>query len=321
MDDLVVFYDRDSLEAGYLAEFIQNRRVPQNLFYLMDGAGSFYSYRNAEVDQIPWREEYEFFIRQSLWTRSQSIGFVSLGCGNARPEKHLLRHLHLDGYHIFYLGVDSSDAMLALAESTLAEESFPRSFVLADFGRPEFPSDLARLTGQYDSRVYAMIGATFGNFDQVFVADLLGRLVPAHDYVYLDVVPMYQAEEQNVRLRARLSRLPINLSRFFDQLLSMLGLSLEQGRVVCVESGDGGLNTMRFTFLFEVVSRITVSCLGSDVDLLPGEQIELMSIRAYDVESLKVFLEQRGFTFVDTYVPDVSNTGHLWQRLLFVKSA
>ncbi len=62
MDDLVVFCDRDSLEAGLLAEFIQSRRVPQSLFYLMNGADSFYSYRNLEVDQIPWREEYEFFF-------------------------------------------------------------------------------------------------------------------------------------------------------------------------------------------------------------------------------------------------------------------
>ncbi len=321
MDDLVVFCDRDSLEAGLMAEFIQSRRVPQNLFYLMNGADSFYSYRNLEVDQIPWREEYEFFIRQSLWTKSQSIGFISLGCGNARPEKQLLRHLHLDGFDISYLGVDSSDAMLALAEATLAEERFPKSFVLADFGGPEFPSDLGRLTHRFDSRIYAMIGATFGNFDQAYVADLLGRLVSVNDYIYLDVVPMYQAEEQNGRLRARLSRLPTNLSRFFDQLLSRLGLSLEQGRVVCLESGDGGLSTMRFTFYFEVVSRITVSCLGSDVNLMPGEQIELLSIRAYDVESLKVFLAQRGFTFMDTYIPDVGNTGHLWQRLLFEKSA
>ncbi len=321
MDESVVFCDRDSLEAGYLVEFLKNRRVPQNLFYLVNGADSFYSYRNAEVEQIPWREEYEFFLRQSLWTKDQSLGFISLGCGNARPEKQLLRHLHRDGFDISYFGVDSSDAMLALAKATLADESFPKSFVLADFGRPEFITDLHRLTDRFGSRVYAMIGATFGNFDQVFIADLLGRLVSTNDYVYLDVVPMYQAEEQNGQLRARLSRLPTNLSRFFDHLLSMLGLSLDQGRVVCLESGDGGLNTMRFTFSFEPITQIRVSCLGSEADLLPGERIELLSIRAYDIDSLKAFMERRGFDFLDTYVPDVGNASHLWQRLLFVKSS
>ncbi|MCU0519857.1 MAG: L-histidine N(alpha)-methyltransferase [Anaerolineae bacterium] len=321
MGDLVVFCDRDSLETRYLTEFLSERRVPQNLFYLMNGADSFYSYRNAEVEQIPWRQEYDFFTRQALWTRGQRIGFVSLGCGNARPEQMLLRSLHRDGYDVAYFGVDSSDAMLTLAGETLENESFERSYVLADFGEPDFPSGLWRLVGGCDSRLFAMIGATFGNFDQTFIADLLGRLVPPNDYVYLDVVPMFQAEDQNGKLRARLSRVPENLSRFFDRLLGMLGLSLAQGRVVCTESGDGDLHTMRFTFHFEVESRITVSCLGTEADLLPGERIELLSIRAYDAESLKQFLEHRGFRFLDTYVPDIGHYSHLWQRLLFVKTA
>ncbi len=230
MDDLVVFCDRDSLEAGLLAEFIQNRRVPQNLFYLMNGADSFYSYRNLEVDQIPWREEYEFFIRQSLWTKSQSIGFISLGCGNARPEKQLLRHLHLDGFDISYLGVDSSDAMLALAEATLAEERFPKSFVLADFGGPEFPSDLGRLTHRFDSRIYAMIGATFGNFDQAYVADLLGRLVSVNDFTLSRRRSYVPGRGTEWPVAGQVVALAHNLSRFFDQLpYSGLGCRLSKG--------------------------------------------------------------------------------------------
>ncbi|MBN1250016.1 MAG: L-histidine N(alpha)-methyltransferase [Anaerolineae bacterium] len=321
MDELVVFCDRDSLEAEYLTEFVSNRRVPQNLFYLMNGADSFYSYRNGELELIPWRQEYDFFVRQSLWTREQSVGFVSLGCGNARPEQVLLRSLHADGYDITYIGVDSSEAMLTMARGNLEHEGFRRSFVLADFGHPDFASDLRQLIGDCDSRLFAMIGATFGNFDQTFIADLLGELVPPNDYVYLDVVPMYQEEDLNGRLRARLSRVPENLSRFFDRLLATLGLSLAQGHVICDEGGDGDLHAMRFTFLFEVDSRITISCLGGETDLLPGERIELLSVRAYDVESLKTFMEQRGFRFLDTYIPDAADSGHLWQRLLFVKTA
>lgn len=320
MDELVVFCDRDSLEAEYLAEFLASRRVPQNLFYLMNGASSFYSYRNDELKQILWNEEYDFFVRQSLWTRKQSVGFISLGCGNARPEQLLLRRLHADGYDITYVGVDSSEAMLTMARQTLEAEGFRKSYVMADFGHPDFASDLWKLVGSCDSRVFAMIGATFGNFDQTFIADLLTRLVPPNDYVYLDVVPMYQEEDLNGGLRARLSRVPANLSRFFDQLLSTLGLSLDQGRVVCDESGDGDLRTMRFSFLFEVESKITVACLGNEADLLPGERIELLNIRAYDVESLKLFMERRGFGFLDTYIPEPGDSSHLWQRLLFVKA-
>jgi hypothetical protein len=166
-----------------------------------------------------------------------------------------------------------------------------------------------------------MIGGTFGNLDQVLVADLLTDLIAVGDYFYLDVVPLYESDEANRRLRQRLSNAPENLSAFFHRLLGMLGLTLEQGKIVTVESGDRVGDTSRFAFYFEPTAPIRVFCLDRETDLLPGERIELMSIRAYDVSSLVRFLEQRGFRLVDTYVPDVGNLSHLWQRLLFVKDA
>jgi uncharacterized SAM-dependent methyltransferase len=319
MSELVVFCDLETLQSDYSAEFLSKRRVPQNLFYFLNGAGAFYSYRNAEVAEIAWQEEVAFFERQALWSEGQRIAFISLGCGNAAPERMLLRHMHNRGHHVLYVGVDSSEAMLEMAMANFEKEPFARAFVQADFSRADFAAKLDDLVGDHELRVFAMIGGTFGNLDQAFVADILTDLIQAKDYLYLDVVPLFDSEERNRRLRERLSNVPENLSEFFNRLLGMLGLSLDQGRIVTVESSDEALNTSRFTFYFDPTAEVRVSCFDRETDLHPGERIELMSIRAYDVHSLSVFLADRGFRLIDTYVPDVGSLSHLWQRLLLVK--
>lgn len=319
MTEFVVFCDPETLQADYLSEFLAERRVPQILFYQLDGAHAFYTYRNQDLAEIAWREEFDFFAAQPFWARDRRYAFISLGCGNAGPEKMLLRLMHDHGYCVDYVGVDSSPAMLELATANLDGERFATTFAQADFARADFAERLGDLVDDYDHRIFAMMGGTFGNFDQTFVADLLRELIPVDDYFYLDVVPFYASEEQNRKLRERLSRLPQNLSAFFDRLLGSLGLGPEQGEIVCVESADAALNTMRFTFYFESTTEVRVSCLSTEVDLMPGERVELMSIRAYDVASLVSFLGDRGFRLVDTYVPDVGRLSHLWQRLLFIK--
>ncbi|MGC9348697.1 MAG: L-histidine N(alpha)-methyltransferase [Anaerolineae bacterium] len=319
MRQQMVFCDRETLEQRYVAEFLRTKRVPQNLFYIVDGATSFYSYRDRDLAKINWRDEYRFFERQPFWSEEQSIVLISLGCGNAGPEKPLLRAMNSDGYQVDYVGVDSSQAMLELAAENLAGQRFDQTFVLGDFGQQSFRDDLSELVAGYDVRVFAMMGGTLGNFDQVWIADVLQDLLCPGDHLYLDVVPMYGSDEENVRLRSRFADLPQNLGRFFDDLLRQLGLSRSDGKMVSDEGCDDDLNSMCITFYFEATDPLVFSCAGEDAKLERGERIELLSIRAYDVPSLKAFFEQRGFKFVDTFIPDVGDLSHLWQRLLFQK--
>jgi hypothetical protein len=300
-------------------EFLRTKRVPQNLFYVVDGANSFYSYRDEDLAKINWRDEYRFFERQSFWSEDQTIAFVSLGCGYAGPEKPLLHTMNDDGYEVDYVGVDSSHAMLELAAENLADHGFDQTFVLGDFGRQGFRDELWGLVSDYDVRIFAMMGGTLGNFDQMWIADMLQDLLRPGDYLYLDVVPLYSSEKENSRLRSRFAEVPKNLGRFFDDLLKQLGLSRSEGQIIADESCDDDLNSMCYTFYFEATDSLAFSCAGEDAVLEPGERVELLSIRAYDVPSLKAFFGDRGFDFVDTFVPDVGDLGHLWQRLLFQK--
>ena len=320
MRERLVFCDLDTLENKYLSEFISQGRVPQNLFYLLNGATAFYSYRNGDLAQIAWEDEYRFFKGQDFWRKDRRIAFISLGCGNAGPEKMLLRQMQADGHDLHYVGVDSSDRMLELAAENLSEDTYRQSFVLADFSDPAFAGQLRRVVQEDDVRVYAMIGGTFGNFDQTHVADLLANLIPPCDYLYLDVVPTQPTEHQNAKLRMRLSHLPDNLSGFFDRLMGALGLSREMGEILREERSDGALETLRFTFSFRATERIQLSCLDVEMVLEPGQTVELFTIRAYEPASLAAFMAEREFELVDTYVPDVGNLSHRWQRLLFSRA-
>jgi hypothetical protein len=317
--DILVWTPQQNLEQGYLQRFQESKTVCQNLFYTANGASSFYSYRQVDLQEINWEDEYRFFLRQPFWSPDHNLAFVSLGCGNAAAEKPLLHHSYAAGYQVAYFGVDSSRAMLELAVENLADEDFARTFILADFTLPDFADNLDVCLEGSDAAIYAVIGGTFGNFDQHAIADVLARLIPSGDYLYLDVVPRPDAASGDMQLRGRFARLPENLRQFFDRLLARLNIPRDAGEVHGEEIPEGNLETLRYTFYFRATSSVTFPCFDSEVTLAPGERIELLSIRAYDPAALQAFLADRGFALQGTYMPDVGRLQHLWQRFLFQK--
>lgn len=319
MEDIVVLAEAPDLEFDYLSDFQQHKKVRQNLFYTTEGAETFYTYRGEELQEIRSDDEYTFFTRQPFWATARHIAFVSLGCGNAGPEKPLLRIAHAEGAPIAYWAVDSSQQMLTLAQHNLADEYFPRTFVLADFVRPDFVDEWRPFLVEYDAQVYALLGGTFGNFEQDVIAETLARIIPEGQYLYLDVVPQYETEAQNEQLRNRLIHLPQNLSRFFENLLGKLDLDQTCGELAAEEVDEAVTGALRYVVRFHVHEALDFPCFGGIVHLKPDESIELMNVRAYKPMILQQFLAQWGFRYVDTYTPDVGHLAHLWQRFLFQK--
>lgn len=319
MGEIVVLAEAPELEFDYLADFQQHKKVRQNLFYTTEGAETFYTYRGAELAEMCSDDECAFFARQPFWTEERRIAFVSLGCGNAGPEQPLLHTAHAAGYSVAYFGVDSSQMMLNLAQQNLADEPFSKTFVLADILRPDFVDKWRPLLADYGAQVYAMLGGTFGNFEQRVIAEALARIVPAGDYLYLDVVPQFETPDKNKALRNRLVRLPQNLSGFFASLLEKLCIDQAAGELVGEEIYEEDVDALRYVASFRVREPLEFPCFGGVVRCLPGESIELMNVRAYKPAALQHFMAGWGFHYLDTYTPDVGNLAHLWQRFLFQK--
>lgn len=319
MDDIVVLAEAPELEFDYLADFQRHKKVRQNLFYTTEGAETFYTYRGAELAEMCSDDECAFFARQLFWTTGRRIAFVSLGCGNAGPEQPLLRIAHACEYPVVYFGVDSSRTMLGLAQQNLAEEHFPKKFVLADILRSDFVEKWRPLLAEFDAQVYAMLGGTFGNFEQAVIAEALARIIPEGHYLYLDVVPQFETPDKNAQLRNRLVHLPQNLSLFFDNLLEKLCIDQDAGELVGEEIYEEDVDALRYVASFRVREPLEFPCFGGIVRCLPGESIELMNVRAYKPAALRKFMAEWGFRYLDTYTPDVGNLAHLWQRFLFQK--
>lgn len=307
------------LEVDYLEQFKSTKKVPQNLFYTSEGALSFYTYRSEDIHQIRWQDELDFFQRQKFWKKSKRIAFISLGCGNAEAEKMFLHAAHRQDMHVDYFGVDSSIEMLNLAEKNLHNEDFDATFILADFTTADFKRTLEEALSSYDVKIFAMIGGTFGNFDQNFIIQTLDNLVSPGSYLYLDVVPQYELDEDNARLHNRLSHLPMNLDLFFKKLLEKLCIPLETGKLVGYKQDEDQVGAVRHTFYFVADEIITFPCFGGHMTVQPGEKLELLNIRAYQPQRLTEYIQRHHYSLQDTYVPDVGLLSHLWQRLLFQK--
>lgn len=319
MSRVIVISPEYELETDYLAELQRTRKVSQNFFYLAGGAESFYAYRGEDFEQIRWQDEHAFFTRQPFWQRNQKLAFVSLGCGDAGAEKPLLRQAAQDGLSVAYFGVDSSRAMLTLAERTLAAENFARLFLLADFSTEAFRQTLTDLAALCEVRLYAMLGGTFGNFDQAVIAGILQKTLAEGDYAYLDIVPLYGVPERDQTLRARLLQLPQNMPLFFTHLLKWLDISPAAGELYGVETPDPDLKAWRYAYFFRPHQAFTFTCLGEHIHLEEDESLELLNVRAYDPTALKTFMGTYDFDFVAEYVPDAGGLAHLWQRFLFRK--
>lgn len=317
--DIIEFVDDDVLVIDVLSDLVKYKKVRQNLFYTTEGAETFYTYRGTDLKEIRWEDEVAFFKQQPFWTKDKRIAFVSLGCGNAGSEKMLLRTMHAEGYAVDYFGVDASRAMLGLARNNLTDEAFERSFILADFTAPDFVTKLQALLDGYDEQVYAVLGGTFGNFEQRAITEIVAGIVPAGRYLYLDVVPHFSSEEANCTLRERLVNLPRNLNSFFLQLLGKLHIDPASGELFAEEICEDEVGAFRYTACFRARDALDFDGVGATVHLDAGECLELLNVRAYDPESLRRFLAGWGFDFFDAYVPDVGSMVHLWQRTLFSK--
>jgi SAM-dependent methyltransferase len=319
MQDIIKLSREVDLEVDYLEQFKRTKKVPNNLFYTSEGAESFYTYRGEDLHQISWKDEFEFFQRQEFWSNDASIAFLSLGCGNAEAEKKFLQTTHNICKSIDYYGIDSSSSMLDLAMDNLKYTTFKSTFILADFTSQELRDALKTYLQPYDVVIFAMIGGTFGNFNQSFIVNELEHLISSGSYLYLDVVPQYESEDANAKLRDRFSHLPMNLALFFKQLLEKLCIPEDSGRIYGIEQREEDVGANRHTFYFEANRRITFPCFGGSMTVNAGERLELLSIRAYIPHQLQMFLHHNDFTFLDTYIPDVGSLSHLWQRMLFRK--
>ena len=76
-------------------------------------------------------------------------------------------------------------------------------------------------------------------------------------------------------------------------------------------------DALRTTFRFTAGQDLSLCFINATIDLKAGRSLELLTIRAYQQDSLIAFIESYGFEFIAPFVPDTGRLKHGWQRFLF----
>ena len=280
-----------------------NRTFEQKAFYLGDGASIYYINLEKKYDlkkTSDWQKRYNFF-KENFLKNNEKIAFVSLGCGNANREMEMLEQAHKEGYEIDYYGVDSSMAMLELAEEYTKNCNFSRSFICGDFSGENFRRELNKLLKSYSKRLFGLFGNTLGNVPQNYMADTLRNMLNEGDILWLEVnVLKDQSDETAASMFERYMTFVTeeHSKNFFRYPLKDFGIDPEKGELTVEMKKISPLKSLLFTFGFNVKEKIELDLDDEIVTLLPGSVVTMHDIMAYSVDDLIEFFKNRGFGFV-----------------------
>lgn len=175
-----------------LLDNLMSRDLEQKFQYLEEGASLFYrgfdSKEENELNEFLGPSDYaNFFFDNFSLKNGEKVAIVSLGCGNASPEKKLLRELEKREIDVTYFGVDSSKEMLDLAEENLSDVNIKKKFILADITTEVFEDEISSMLQEYQQRFFSFLGGTFNNPNQTSIADRLFNLLEKGDFLWLDI--------------------------------------------------------------------------------------------------------------------------------------
>jgi len=175
-----------------------------------------------------------------------------------------------------------------------------REFVLADITTDEFRDEITRLTSGYDTRVFAFLGSTFGNTNQTHMVDSLWNVLKPSDTLWLHVLvrPSLKTVD-DMRLFNRYAAYLANarmMERFFFPLHAV-GIPFGNGKMQLASDKEESVGAMLFKFSFVFSTKTVISCRDEKLHFLPGEKIDLISIRVYHERTLVNFFMEHEFHF------------------------
>lgn len=134
------------------------------------------------------------------------------------------------------------------------------------------------------------------------MTDILFNLLQKNDLLWLDLVmrPSLSKEDDiNIfkRYAARLSD-PAKMAFYFGPLED-IGVSFKSGMMGLKVSAEKSIGSLLFIFYFKIQKKVVVNFMGEKIHLLPDEEIELINLRTYHVETLVNFFKGHDFKLVD----------------------
>ncbi|PIR03543.1 MAG: hypothetical protein COV59_05115 [Candidatus Magasanikbacteria bacterium CG11_big_fil_rev_8_21_14_0_20_39_34] len=302
----------DELSQEFLKHFQQYKVLKQKVFYFGSGVEMYFdissSLKDAFLDQ---KEEYLNFFEEYFHLQGKPFVIISLGCADSSKEAALIKRLKEKGYHFSFVGVDSSEDMIEASRKTLENLDVEYQLICADFSTEEFTEEMKKI-GSDVIRVFTFLGATFGNVEQAYMADILSDLLKKDDKLWLEVGIRKEISDKNDRMifERYLGWLESPLHRkFLLKPLLEFNIPEENGDLFLQMIVEADLNALIFSFRFKILEKTVLNFPDHTVTLLPGNIIDLLTIRSYDPGGLTNFFEERKFKLLSKR--DNGRTGEL----------
>ena len=272
--------------------------IEQKAFYFGDGAQMYYDNFDEKKHLRSLDNKYFEFVNKKV-KKDKKIAIVGFGCGDAHQEKNLLSQMHKEGYKFLFIGIDSSQEMVNIAEKSFEDTDFDSLFMCGDFTDSNFLEEINKKTEKFDDRLLLFMGATFGNIDSNFMADVLNDMMRTGDKFLIEVYIRENNDPQTTRMLFERYLKYIDYDRdFFFYPLEQFGFKKDNGELFLKIVGEGQSNVLRFVFNFRVLNKCVIEYKGRTMTLLPNTEIELINSRVFLPVDIKKVFQERGFNLM-----------------------
>ncbi|PIV90830.1 hypothetical protein COW46_01660 [Candidatus Gracilibacteria bacterium CG17_big_fil_post_rev_8_21_14_2_50_48_13] len=287
-------------------EFLRNLKVrylDQKFLYFGEGSNLYYKYVNAASNSDVKDWEVKSFVEgiTANVEKKEKLAIFSIGCGSAIIDKDYMTILHEAGYDFTFIGIDSSEVMIQLAEETMKDVPFKTEFWVEDIVSPMFVKRVANTLKDFDRGVFAIIGGTIGNMVQTEIADTLYNVMfPGNLMIFECMIREANSKIGDLKLFNRYaSRLKDeNNINFVLHPLDMLGVPRNIGSLELENFLEESIGVLTFRFSFRFKEAYTVHFLDEYIHFIPPEKIKLIEVRVYHPDTMLNFFKWHNFTLL-----------------------
>lgn len=289
---------------------LEHRALEQKFSYMEDSALVYYDRKNLKSAYMTdpadtlHIDDYIKFVSKVIKQKEETV-IIVLGCGDMAREVEIVKNIG-DKYSIDLIGVDSSLAMLDIAEKTINDNDVEAFLIHADFTKRKFRDDIDSLTKKYKKRIFAFIGGTFGNVNQTAIADSLYNLLDKDDLLWVDAqlrVSLKKLDDiKSFNAFFSLTKVPARV-KFWTLPLRRVGIPVSAGEIVMDTEEESSVGILKFTISFKFKKLTKIIYNKEVIHFSNNDKISLYYFRIYHAPTFIKFFRDHGFELLDKHLP------------------
>lgn len=293
----------DPMYQRQLINWYENEEIDQWLLYSGDGWSAYYNSKNQTYTNkdILSNEDFLDFSKKTFKKEEKTI-FISLGCGNSETEKYIMSNLS-DEYSVDYIWVDTSTQMIDMSVENLKELKNNKKFLRADFWSDEFKSEINNLCKNYDRKVFAFFGGTFGNIKYTKIINILYNILDKNDKIWIDIwIRKWKKVEDDLKLfeiyKKYLSDENDKKKFLLNKIISDW-INPSDGEIILESSEHTESEALQFSFYFKFNKKVSIDIKNYNIVFLPGYSIKLIQVYRFWVDGFVNLLEGHNFKLLE----------------------